>query len=140
MVGEELRRLEYRNLVAMDISEGMLTQARSKRLYRELHQMVMGELLAFPTNGFGATICVGVLTLGHAPADSLDELVRVTQPGGYIVFTLRPDVYENNGFQERQAAFVSSGKWELADVTEEFQPLPRGEPDVYHQVWVYRVL
>ena len=94
LVGLELHRLGYRNLVAIDMSEGMLDQARAKGVYGELHKMVLGEPLGFPANSFGATICVGVLTLGHAPASSLDELVRVTQPGGYIVFTLRPDIYD----------------------------------------------
>ena len=88
---------------------------------------------------FDAVVTVGVLTVGHAPASSLDELVRVTKAGGYIAFSLRPDVYENNGFKERQAELESQGKWELAERTEEFQPMPKGEPEVTHRVWVYRV-
>ena len=57
--------------------------------------MVMGEPLDIPSGAFDAVICVGALTLGHAPANSLDELVRVTNPGGYVLFNLRPDHYEN---------------------------------------------
>jgi len=30
--------------------------------------------------------------------------------------------------------------WEIIEVSDEFQPLPIGEPDVMHQVWVYQVL
>jgi SAM-dependent methyltransferase len=101
--------------------------------------MVMGEHLAFPTGAFDAVISVGVLTLGHALAGSLDELVRVTRPGGHIVFTLRPDVYETGGFKEKHAALEAEGKWQLVETSERFQTLPKGEPDVYHQVWVYRV-
>ena len=33
----------------------------------------------------------------------------------------------------------SEGKWKLIEVSEEFQPLPKGEPEVNHQVWVYQV-
>jgi hypothetical protein len=80
-----------------------------------------------------------VLTVGHAPASSLDELVRITRPGGYVIFSLRPDVYQSEGFLEKQAELESDGKWKLVEVTESFQPLPRGEPEVLHQVWVYRV-
>ena len=32
-----------------------------------------------------------------------------------------------------------AGTWELVEVTEEFQLMPKGEPEVYHQVWVYRI-
>jgi hypothetical protein len=28
----------------------------------------------------------------------------------------------------------------LVEEGEEFQPLPKGEPDVYHQIWVYQVI
>ena len=140
LVGELLAREGYSNLVAMDLSRGMLEEARKKKAYREFHQMVMGESLDYPTDSFDAIISVGVLTVGHAPAGSFDELIRICKPGGYIVFSLRPDVYRDNGFKEKQDNLVTEGKWNLVEASEEFQPLPRGEPDVYHQIWVYRIL
>ena len=139
LVGEALAGLGYRDLAAMDLSPGMLEEARKKNVYGAFHQMVMGEPLDFPSDSFDAVVSVGVLTVGHAPASSLDELVRVTRPGGHVVFTLRPDVYEENGFREKQDALVHVGKWRLAEVSERFQPLPKGEPEVYHEVWAYQV-
>ena len=140
LVGHVLAGLGYGNLTAVDLSQGMLEESRGKNVYRELHQMVMGEPLDFPSGAFDAAISVGVLTVGHAPANSLDELVRVTKQGGHIVFTLRPDVYETGGFKEKHAALEAEGKWRHVETTEQFQTLPKGEPDVYHQVWVYRVM
>ena len=140
LVGKFLYELGYRELVAMDLSQGMLDEARKKGIYLELRRMVMGETLDFPTDHFDGVVSVGVLTVGHAPASSLEELLRVTKPGGYIVYTLRPDLYEGGGFKEVQTGLESRGKWKLADVSEKFQPLPKGEPDVYHQVWTYQVL
>ncbi len=139
LVGVELKRLGYSDIEAMDMSSGMLEVARSKNVYSALYQMTMGEHLDFDTDRYDATICVGVLTLGHAPAHSLEELVRVTKPRGCIIFTLRPDIYEQNGFRHKQEELVSDGKWELVEVTDEFRGLPKGEPDVFFQVWVYRV-
>ena len=139
LVGQLLSELGYGNIVAIDLSTGMLEEARKKNVYRELRAMVMGEPLDFPSDSFGAAVAVGVLTVGHAPASSFDELVRITRPGGHIIFTLRPDVYEKDGFKEKQAALESAGSWKRLEVSEEFQPLPKGEPDVYHQVWVYQV-
>jgi len=139
LMGEILAQQGYGDLVAMDLSPGMLEEARKKNVYREFHRMVMGEHLAFDTDAFDAVVSVGVLTVAHAPASSFDELVRITKPGGYIVFTLRPDVYENSGFKEKQTSLESDGKWKLTEVSEKFQPLPTGEPDLYHQVWVYQV-
>ena len=139
LVGEVLVGMGYSDLVAMDFSQGMLDEARKKGVYHEFHRMVMGEPLDFATGSFDAVVSVGVLTVGHAPASSLDELVRITRHGGHIVFTLRPDVYEGSGFKEKQEALAASGKWRLAEVSDKFQPLPKGEPEVFHQVWVYQV-
>ena len=139
LVGVCLAELGYGSMVAMDLSQGMLDEAQKKQVYEDFHQMVMGETLDYDTDSFDAVITVGVLTVGHAPASSLDELVRVTKPNGYVVFSLRPDVYENNGFRERQGELEAQGKWQLVERTEEFQPMPKGEPEVTHRVWAYRV-
>lgn len=139
LVGVALARKGYDDIVAIDLSKGMLEEAGRKNVYRELRQMVMGKALDFSTGAFDAVISVGVLTLGHAPASSFDELIRITRPGGYIVFSLRPDVYEEGGFKEKMAELENDGKWELVEVSEKKKVLPKGEPDVYHQVWIYRV-
>jgi len=139
LVGRCLANLGYRALVGIDLSPGMLSEAGAKGVYDELRQMVLGEPLDFPTDAFDAVISVGVFTVGHAPADALRELIRITRPGGHIVFTLRPDVYENAGFKDLQKSLVSAGHWELVEMGDEFQTLPKGEPEVYHRVWVYRV-
>ena len=139
LVGQLLHERGYANLVAMDLSMGMLQAAREKHAYQEFHQMALGKRLGFASDSFDGVISVGVFTIGHAPASSLDELVRVTKPEGHIVFSIRPDVYASAGFKEKQAALESAGKWELVEVSEPAPVLPKGEPDVLHQVWVYSV-
>jgi len=139
LVGKFLDEQGYKNIVAIDLSPGMLEEARKKYVYQSFHRMVMGEPLDFPTNSFDAVISVGVLTVGHAPASSLDELLRITNPGGHIIFSLRPDVYRDNGFKQKQDEMEAAGKWKLIKVSKEFQVLPEGEPDINHQIWVYQV-
>lgn len=140
LVGKLLDENGYDEIVGIDMSRGMLEQAAQKNVYDDLHQMVMGEPLDFETNAFDATMSVGVLTVSHAPVDSLDELVRVTKPGGHIIYTLRPDLYEEGAFKAKHAELEADGKWKLAEVSEPLQILPKGEPDVYHQVWVHEVM
>lgn len=139
LVGVALSQMGFGTLDAMDMSRGMLEEARKKNVYREFYQRVLGEPLGFATGDYDAVICVGTFTVGHAPASSLDELVRVTRPGGHIVFTLRPDVYEENGFREKQTALESAGKWQLVEATEPLHLLQKGEPHISHQVWAYQV-
>ena len=139
LVGESLSQLGYTSLVAIDLSNGMLEEARRKNVYRELYRMVLGETLEFESNAFDAVISVGVFTLGHAPASAFDEMARVTKPGGHVVFSLRTDVYEKDGFKEQQSGMEEAGVWQLAEMTDQFQPLPKGEPEVWHRIWAYRV-
>ena len=140
LVGMALAAYGFQNITGMDMSKGMLEQAGRKDVYAQLDQMTLGEPLEYDSDTFDAVISVGVMTLGHAAPESFDELVRITKPNGFIVFTIRTDVYLNNGFKEKQEEMAMKKFWRIIEVSEEFQPLPVGEPDVKHQVWVYQVL
>ena len=138
LVGMMLAEAGFRRLTAIDMSPGMLEEARSKAVYQDLHRMVLGEKLDFPDDSFDAVVSIGVLTLGHAPARSLDELVRVTRPGGFVIFTLRPDLYESAGFRQVREELEAAGCWELVKMGKPVQAMPKGEPEVLHQLWVFR--
>ena len=140
ILGEDLHKLGYHNLMAMDMSESMLVEARKKKLYKKLEQGILGEPLDYPTDSFDAVILAGVFTYGHAPSRSLDELIRITKSGGYIIFTMRPDFYEESDFKEKQSKLESSQKWELVEIGKKFVALPKKDPDSYMQIWVYRVI
>ena len=101
--------------------------------------MTLGEHLAFATDTFDAVIGVGVFTTGHAPARAFDELVRITRDGGHIVFSLKTHLYEQEGFGQYLADLEAAGRWSLVERSERYHPLPKGEPEVVHRVWVYHV-
>ena len=117
-----------------------LGKARNKKVYKELHRMDLGETLNFPDNTFDAVVCVGVLTYGHAPASSLREMIRVTRPGGHVVFSLRTDAYEPLGFKVVQAALESGGSWKLVEISDPHQAFAKKDSDVHHRIWVYQAL
>jgi SAM-dependent methyltransferase len=139
LVGVELKKLGFNDITAIDISTGMLDVAQQTGAYKAVKRQVLGETLDYDTDAFDAVISVGTLTIGHAPPDSLDELIRVTKPGGKIVFSMRPDHFEPSGFKAKQEALEQSGKWKLIERGEAFHPIAQ-EPDVEHEVWVYEVL
>ena len=140
LLGQCLHQAGYRDLVAIDLSEGMLEKARHKKVYRKLYQMVLGEKLDFNDDFFDAAFCVGVFTFGHAPASSLDELVRVTKPKGHLIFSQRCDAHEALGFKEKQEELESAGRWKLVEISDCHQAFSKKESDVRHQVWIYQVL
>ena len=139
LVGEALQAAGVRRIVGIDLSEGMLDVARRKGLYQALHRMILGEPLDFPDDRFDATLCIGTLTQGHAPASSLAELVRVTKPGGAIVFSLLSRIYETQGFKEMQQSLQDQGRWHLVERQQALHIMPKGEPDLEHDIWHYRV-
>ena len=139
LVGSELKAKGYGAIVAMDLSQGMLEEAKKTGAYQGFDQMVLGETLGYDTASFDATISIGTFSYGHAPASGLDELVRVTKPGGHIVYSVRADVYVESGFQAKHEELVAAGKITVVEGTTPEHLLPKGEPELEHQFWVLKV-
>jgi len=139
IIGKYLYNLGFHNLVGIDISRGMLAQAHQKQVYTSLERMVLGETLDFPDCHFDATIISRTFAQGNAPSSSFDELIRITKPGGYLLFTIKTAFYESSDFKDKVIQLETSGKWEVVEVGETYQPLPKVEPTVYYQVRVCRI-
>lgn len=139
LVGVYLQQLGYQNLVAMDMSAGMLVEAEKTSAYESVHRMILGEPLNFADNLFDVCFASGVFTYGHAPSSAFDELIRITKPGGLILFTLQPRFYEISDFKKKQSTLEAEGFWTLVEKGVPYQALPKGEPDVYLQGWCYQI-
>jgi SAM-dependent methyltransferase len=138
MFGSILRVLGYEELVGIDLSERMLEKAGEKDAYHALHRMVMGEPLGFDGGSFSAAVCVGVFTTNHAPPEALDELVRVVEPEGWVIFNVRDDVYRKEGFEQKQASLEGEGRWRRVTMSEAFQPFPAGNTSFMTRLFVYK--
>ena len=98
----------------------------------------MGETLNFADATFDAIIIIGVFVMAHVRSNAFDELLRITKPDGFIVFTLRPEFYENTDFKPTMEALEKEGRWKLENVTEPFHGRFKAHPEVNLQVWIYR--
>lgn len=140
--GEALHALGFRDLVAVDLSEKMLEKAQEKGIYA---QTLVADLStpvdSFADDSFDAAILVGVFSYGQAPAETLDEIIRMVRPGGAVAFTMRTDFYEENamGVGERMDELEARGRWRLLECTDPRQYLPHKDPDAMFRVWCYRV-
>lgn len=139
LMAEVLAPLGYRDLVGIDISPHMLELARRKGAYNELHQMELGGRLNLPSDAFAAVVSTGVFAAGHAPPESFDELMRITKPGGYVIFSVRTDVYLEGGFREKQEALEREGRWQLVGASEPFSHMRFEDPELKVQVFAYQV-
>ncbi|PAU82109.1 SAM-dependent methyltransferase [Halovibrio salipaludis] len=113
LVGEELAKLGYRTMDALDYSQDMLDQADTKNVYRKLIQADMKERLPLDDSAYDAVVCTGTFTYGHISAEGFDELIRVSRPGGTIVFTVREGAYEEYGYRKKMLDLEVKGEWEL---------------------------
>jgi len=138
MLGAKLAAAGFTNIDANDLSPGMLKAAKDKGIYRDCQVMELGKPLPYADDTYDAVTVCGVFTPNHAPASSLDELVRITKPGGYIFYTLRSD-QEPADFAVKHKELEDAGKWELVEGGEPF-PSIQSEPHIRHRCWVWRVL
>lgn len=123
-IGSILSILGYNNLSGLDMSEGMLAQARTRGCYADLRQGVLGEKLDFPDGAFDGIISTGTFTNGHAPAAAFDELVRILEPGGVLMFTVGTAVWEEQGFLTKLDGFVARKVLHLVEQTPMYRPMP----------------
>ena len=142
IVGEVLSILGYTRLTGIDLSDGMLAIARAKSVYAELKNQTLGERLDFADDSFAAVVSAGVLTTGHAPPSCLDELIRITRPGGHLIFTLSVPVYEEGGFGAKLDALSAAGWWRAIETTPPWcaLPLAPSEDSAMARAHVFEVL
>jgi predicted TPR repeat methyltransferase len=140
LMGLVLAPLGYRDLIGIDVSRDMLEYAREKGVYRELRQMELGGRLDLPSDAFAAVVAAGVFAAGHASPESFEDLIRVTKRGGYVIFSVRTDVYLEGGFKEKQEALEREDRWQLVGTSEPFAHLRFEDPNLKVQVFAYRVL
>ena len=123
LVGEWLGIMGYPRVEALDISEGMLAVARKKGVYSDVHQLALGGPLPFSDNVFAGIISAGVFTTGHVGAHGVDELIRICQPGGVIVLTVKDTLWTET-FAAHVSDLQASGKVTLVEQTSPYVSMP----------------
>jgi predicted TPR repeat methyltransferase len=139
LMGQLLIALGYTNIIGFDASEGMLAHAAAKDIYQDLRHGLLGERLDYDDNLFAAAVASGVFTQGHAPLNGLDELVRVTRPGGHIVFSISR-TYLGEVFGAKARELEDAGKWRRAGESARYDSTPHSDDILMAQVFAYVVL
>lgn len=94
-VAELLFKNGYNNDVyGTDISEKMLDIAREKNIYKEIKVADLTKETPFPSASFDLAICAGVSEV--CPPGFLDVSSSLLKKGGYLVFSLANDRYEDS--------------------------------------------
>jgi len=123
LIGEWLGIMGYPHVEALDISQGMLDQARKKGAYKAYHCLALGGSLPFADGHFAGIVSAGVFTSGHVGVEGLPELIRICRPGGVIVLTVKNTVWEG-GFADEIARLERDGVVRRAEETEPYVSMP----------------
>lgn len=116
LVGEELQRLGYSTMDALDYSRDMLDEAELKKIYQRHIQADLSKPLDIPPDRYDAVVCTGTFTYGHVKANAFNELIRITKKGGYICFTIREGAYEDYGYRRRMIELEQEKAWDLVAI------------------------
>lgn len=138
LMGRILVAMEYPDITAFDLSQGMLDVAEKTGAYKRLDRQVLGEPLKYETEEFDACISIGTFTEGHAPPSGYDEIARIVKPGGYFIVTIREDVYLNDGFKAKEEEMEKVGTMKLVDKSKKFRTFSEAEPGIAGHVYVYK--
>ena len=91
----------------IDISKGMLEQAKAKGLYRNQILADLTQKLPIEDATYGGFVSCGTFTHGHVGPEVLPELMRIAKPGALFTCGVIPPVYDGAGFGSKLALMVA---------------------------------
>ena len=136
-MAQVLHQMGYQHLEGLEPSGGMLELARRKGFYKSLHQLMLDGEVDLPDESYDAIVALGVLTVGHAPPESLNGLLKLLKPGGPLIFSLAEPAYEQGGFKQRMTALESAGEWALLERSRLFRTYPFSQREAHIRHWVF---
>eukprot|EP00752_Nemacystus_decipiens_P000706 g706.t1 len=141
LVGEALAAVGYRDVIGLDLSEGMLDVARAKGCYRRLIHGALGETIeGVKPESLDACVSFGVLTPGHAPPEAFLGMLAAVKPGGLLIFSVSRPAWEEGGFQALADDLEAAGRWAPVEASEPLYAMPYSETEGHltARLYVYR--
>ncbi|MBB5514844.1 putative TPR repeat methyltransferase [Rubricella aquisinus] len=86
--GIALRSAGFEVIDGVDLTQEMLDQAGRLTLYRELRQTDVSDPLPFASGTHAHVAAIGLFSPSHAPAGTVDLVLRYLSRGGCFVFSL----------------------------------------------------
>ena len=118
LVAAALRREGFTTIDGIDISKGMLAQARDKRVYRHLACGDLTAEIALADSSYDAGTCIGSMGAGHVGAAHLPEMLRPLRPGAPLVIIMNGAYYSSGGFDSAFRKLERTGAWQIRRLEE----------------------
>jgi predicted TPR repeat methyltransferase len=97
----ELTKLDLGPIDGTDISQDMLDISATKGVYRRLFTGDLTARLQLENDTYAGITSSGTFTSGHVGPDAIDELLRITQPGGLLALSINAQHFVAAGFEAK---------------------------------------
>lgn len=118
-LGDELLKLGFKKMDALDPADGMLEKARKKDIYdRFICDTIGDHKTDIEDDVYDCTIIAGGMGEGHIPCEALEEMIRIVRPGGLVCIVMREEylsyVQEYKGHLENlMTKLEDTNQWQL---------------------------
>lgn len=105
--GLALRARGYTAIDGTDISAEMLDEARPRGIYRRAWVGKPGEIEAA---GYAAVVAAGVISMGAAPPETLDQVLDAMDDGAYLALSFNDPTLADGRHDARLAQALADGR------------------------------
>ncbi|MEM7209997.1 MAG: methyltransferase domain-containing protein [Pseudomonadota bacterium] len=113
LVGAALSERGFKHIDGVDVSQGMLQQAKAKNVYRTLSAVDLTMSLPIDDNVYDCGLCVGSMGAGHIGAAHVPALLGPIKSGGVFVIYMNAQYFEAEGFENSFINLENSGAWKI---------------------------
>jgi predicted TPR repeat methyltransferase len=123
LLGLELARHGFSNIMGFDVSQNMLKEAEAKAVYANLVRADLLGSLPWTEQYFSAIVCIGVFSRFSEEQilEILTEFSRVVQKGGLIIFSHREDLMKESKLMD---LITQNTRFQVELITEPLPYLP----------------
>ncbi len=112
--GMALKAVGFAQVDGTDISPEMLEHAKARGIYQHLWLGEPGSMGHVKRGNYPIIVATGVISLGAAPPETLDQLLDVLPSGGLLAFSYNEATLSDRGYTDRLDIAVLAPDLELA--------------------------
>ncbi|XP_064108428.1 uncharacterized methyltransferase Sca_1399-like isoform X2 [Macrobrachium nipponense] len=120
-VGRLLRDKGFSNIDALEPSKGMLDVLKKTGAYTNTYAEFLGVgQNSVPEDTYDVLVMAGGFAEGHIPVSGIDDMIRITKPGGLVIIAMRKSFLRCEEYKDRLIPYMDEmerqGKWIKEDV------------------------
>ncbi|XP_037075854.1 methyltransferase-like protein 27 [Pollicipes pollicipes] len=142
LVAQRLYDAGITHLDGLEPSSEMIALAKARGIYQRLIMDTIGDhKIDVEDDIYDVVVVAGGFVPGHCPVSSLDDMIRICKPGGYVVNTMRleflvmSDEYQQlESFMKRQEEL---GRWRRVErcvIDRYFEDAKQGVTFIYQKL------